>query len=346
MHIPVMLDEVVRLLQPERGGLFVDCTVGLGGHARGTARARRRPADRPRSRSRRRWPRRGEALAAWGDRVELVHADYRELAAVLDERGVSTGRRRAGRSRRVVDAARRGGPRVQLSPRRAARHADGHDARETAAELLAQVDEKRAGRRDLPVRRRAQLAADRARALSARERAAARDDGPGGRHRAARAAGGRGVGHGSGSTRRRARFRRCASGSTASSKGSTEFLDAATGRLATWRAAGGDHVSFARGPDREAHVSRLSSSGEPAAGASCSPSARWCRSDETKWRGTHGRAAPSCAWWSGRDGKERNLRIRDSQGRPQQPDRPRGRRAPAARAVAVDRHRRRAGARV
>lgn len=29
-----MVEEVLRYLEPERGGLFVDCTVGLGGHAR------------------------------------------------------------------------------------------------------------------------------------------------------------------------------------------------------------------------------------------------------------------------------------------------------------------------
>lgn len=32
-HLPVLLEETIRLLQPERGGLVVDCTVGLGGHA-------------------------------------------------------------------------------------------------------------------------------------------------------------------------------------------------------------------------------------------------------------------------------------------------------------------------
>jgi 16S rRNA (cytosine1402-N4)-methyltransferase len=88
VHVPVLLDEVVQLLTPERGGLFVDCTVGLGGHtrallARGAERVigiDRDPAALAASRA---------ALADFGGRVELVHADYRELAGVLDARGVT-----------------------------------------------------------------------------------------------------------------------------------------------------------------------------------------------------------------------------------------------------------------
>jgi 16S rRNA (cytosine1402-N4)-methyltransferase len=33
VHVPALLDEVIAALQPQRGGYFVDCTVGLGGHA-------------------------------------------------------------------------------------------------------------------------------------------------------------------------------------------------------------------------------------------------------------------------------------------------------------------------
>jgi len=33
VHVPVLLDEVIAGLQPQRGDYFVDCTVGLGGHA-------------------------------------------------------------------------------------------------------------------------------------------------------------------------------------------------------------------------------------------------------------------------------------------------------------------------
>ena len=32
-HVPIMLSEVMELLRPERGGLFVDGTLGGGGHA-------------------------------------------------------------------------------------------------------------------------------------------------------------------------------------------------------------------------------------------------------------------------------------------------------------------------
>ena len=86
-HVPVLLDEVRSLLQPERGGTFVDCTVGLGGHARmllegGASRLVGIDRDTGALAIA------GEALAGFGDRVTLVHADYRELDAVLDAQGI------------------------------------------------------------------------------------------------------------------------------------------------------------------------------------------------------------------------------------------------------------------
>jgi 16S rRNA (cytosine1402-N4)-methyltransferase len=88
-HVPVLLDEVRSLLQPERGGTFVDCTVGLGGHARmvlehGASRLIGIDRDTDALGLAH------AALAGFGDRVTLVHADYRDLAAVLDAQGVVT----------------------------------------------------------------------------------------------------------------------------------------------------------------------------------------------------------------------------------------------------------------
>ena len=32
-HVPIMVEEVLRLLEPKRGGVFVDGTLGGGGHS-------------------------------------------------------------------------------------------------------------------------------------------------------------------------------------------------------------------------------------------------------------------------------------------------------------------------
>jgi 16S rRNA (cytosine1402-N4)-methyltransferase len=80
-----MTAEVLQHLRPERGGLFVDCTVGLGGHSRALLEngvTRLIGLDRDRDAL----VRAGETLAPWRDQVELVHADYRSLADVLDGR--------------------------------------------------------------------------------------------------------------------------------------------------------------------------------------------------------------------------------------------------------------------
>jgi 16S rRNA (cytosine1402-N4)-methyltransferase len=87
LHAPVLVAETLAQLDPSRGGLFVDCTVGLGGHSRallehgaGHVLGLDRDADA--------LALAGNALAAFGDRVELVHADYRDLDRVLDGRGI------------------------------------------------------------------------------------------------------------------------------------------------------------------------------------------------------------------------------------------------------------------
>jgi 16S rRNA (cytosine1402-N4)-methyltransferase len=87
-HVPVMTAEVLHFLRPERGGLFVDCTVGLGGHARALLEAgATRIIGLDRDRTALALAR--ETLAPWADQVDLVHADYRALDAVLDARAIA-----------------------------------------------------------------------------------------------------------------------------------------------------------------------------------------------------------------------------------------------------------------
>jgi 16S rRNA (cytosine1402-N4)-methyltransferase len=86
-HEPVLTREALEYLAPQRGGLFVDCTVGLGGHTQAILQAgatRVIGLDRdPQALAIA-----AQNLTAWADRIELVHADYRELEAVLDARGI------------------------------------------------------------------------------------------------------------------------------------------------------------------------------------------------------------------------------------------------------------------
>ena len=85
----VLLDEVQAALAPERGGVFVDGTVGRGGHAE---RLLDGGADRliGVDRDLRALALARETLARFGDRVALVHADYRDLPSVLDAQGVAS----------------------------------------------------------------------------------------------------------------------------------------------------------------------------------------------------------------------------------------------------------------
>ena len=86
-HEPVMPSEVISMLMPARGGHYVDCTVGLGGHS---ALVLENGADALLGLDRDEDALRiaAERLAPFGDRVELVHSDYRQLATVLDARSL------------------------------------------------------------------------------------------------------------------------------------------------------------------------------------------------------------------------------------------------------------------
>ncbi len=82
--MPVLLDEVVAMLRPERGGFFVDATLGAAGHAE--ALLARGPEIRllGLDRDPDALARAGERLRPFGGRVELRQADFGDLDDVLD----------------------------------------------------------------------------------------------------------------------------------------------------------------------------------------------------------------------------------------------------------------------
>lgn len=89
MHQAVLTAEVLTFLAPQRGGLFVDCTVGLGGHARvllehGASRVIGLDRDREAL------SQAHTALSAWAEHVELHHANYKDVDAVLNTSQISS----------------------------------------------------------------------------------------------------------------------------------------------------------------------------------------------------------------------------------------------------------------
>ncbi|MGH7475396.1 MAG: 16S rRNA (cytosine(1402)-N(4))-methyltransferase RsmH [Longimicrobiales bacterium] len=139
-HTPVLVQEVLHYLEPERGGWYFDGTVGGGGHAeaileRGSA-VRLIGADRdPEALAVA-----GERLARFGSRVRLVEASFAEAAARVAE-PLTGALLDLGVSSHQIDEAERGfsfRPGVPLDMRMAPGAAG-----RTAADLLNELSEER-----------------------------------------------------------------------------------------------------------------------------------------------------------------------------------------------------------
>jgi 16S rRNA (cytosine1402-N4)-methyltransferase len=89
-HRPVLVEEVLRLLDPRSGRLHVDGTVGDAGHARAILEASS-PGGRlwGFDRDPQALERAGLALAPFGERVRLFHESYREIPEVLAQSGAA-----------------------------------------------------------------------------------------------------------------------------------------------------------------------------------------------------------------------------------------------------------------
>jgi len=91
VHTPVLLKEAVDLLAPKAGGVYVDGTLGAGGHA--TEILKRSAPDGiliGLDQDAEAVERCKTTLATFGNRVIIRQANYRELPAVLSELGYET----------------------------------------------------------------------------------------------------------------------------------------------------------------------------------------------------------------------------------------------------------------
>lgn len=87
-HISVLLDECIENLNIKPDGIYVDGTLGMGGHSEQILKrlttGRLIGIDRDESAIRRA----GERLKEYSERLTLVHSNFSDVAAVLDDLGI------------------------------------------------------------------------------------------------------------------------------------------------------------------------------------------------------------------------------------------------------------------
>src|SRR6266536_3456406 len=91
-HRPVLLRETIELFALERGGLYVDCTLGLGGHSEAILQAADNAQVIGIDRDDEALELARKRLARFGSRFRAVHADFRDITRVLAIAKVKTAR--------------------------------------------------------------------------------------------------------------------------------------------------------------------------------------------------------------------------------------------------------------
>jgi 16S rRNA (cytosine1402-N4)-methyltransferase len=86
-HQPVLLDETLAILQAGSGGVFVDSTLGLGGHAEAILNASSGTTVIGIDQDAAAIERSRERLSRFGERIEIFHANFSEIAAVVERAG-------------------------------------------------------------------------------------------------------------------------------------------------------------------------------------------------------------------------------------------------------------------
>lgn len=90
-HVPVLVEETLRYLEPERGGVFVDATLGLGGHAEALLRRAENAQLVGIDRDPQALEYARQRLAPFGERVRLVLGEFSALGEHLRALGHGAG---------------------------------------------------------------------------------------------------------------------------------------------------------------------------------------------------------------------------------------------------------------
>jgi 16S rRNA (cytosine1402-N4)-methyltransferase len=141
-HRPVLLRETIELLAAERGGLFVDCTVGLGGHSEAILETSRDAQVLGIDRDDEALELARKRLVRFGSRFRALHADFRDITRVLAIAEVKQARgilADLGISSLQLDSPTRGFSFRHDAP--LDMRMDASTGMETAAELLGRLSE-------------------------------------------------------------------------------------------------------------------------------------------------------------------------------------------------------------
>jgi len=90
LHRPVMPVEVIAQLEAERGGLYIDATLGTGGHSELILLASPEGRVIGLDRDAEVIEVAAERLKRWGERFTAIHTDFRRIKEVLAERGIES----------------------------------------------------------------------------------------------------------------------------------------------------------------------------------------------------------------------------------------------------------------
>lgn len=88
-HISVLLPECIEALNIRPDGIYVDGTLGVGGHSAAIAERLTTGLLIGIDRDETAIQRAGERLKPFGERVKLVHGNFRNTAAILDQLGIA-----------------------------------------------------------------------------------------------------------------------------------------------------------------------------------------------------------------------------------------------------------------